>query len=311
MTADPELTIAWGASSHRGVRRQLNEDGYLAAGGVFLVADGMGGHDAGEVASATALDALRPLTELPRIEPQHVEALLTVAQERVRAIDTGPAGRGAGTTLTGVVVAYLEDIAYWLFVNVGDSRTYLLSGGRLDQVSVDHSEVQELIDAGVLTRDEARTHPRRNVITRALGSHDEPRADFRYVPVVAHDRVLVCSDGLTGEITDVGIAEILLTRPDPQQAAGALVEAAIAAGGRDNITVIVVDATGVGTSSSGADTLPRGDAGTADDDTLPRDAFPAWRAPDAGSGQEQEAEDGADLSEQGVGEAPAESRGSA
>lgn len=323
MTADPELTIAWGASSHRGVRRQLNEDGYLASGGVFLVADGMGGHDAGEVASATALDALRPLAEVVRIEPQHVESLLTVAQERVRAIDTGAAGRGAGTTLTGVVVAYLEDIAYWLFVNVGDSRTYLLSGGRLDQVSVDHSEVQELIDAGVLTQDEARTHPRRNVITRALGSHDEPRADFRYVPVVAHDRVLVCSDGLTGELTDAGIAEILLAHPDPQRAAGALVEGAIAAGGRDNITVIVVDATGVSSYPSGADTLPRGEFEMADDDTLPRDAFPARAAQDLPAQPEPEnepepehapggeAEDGAELSEQGAGEVQAESRGSA
>lgn len=286
MTAEHCLTIAWGASSHRGVRRQLNEDGYLAAGGVFLVADGMGGHDAGEVASATALDALRPLTEVPRIEPHYVEQLLSVAQERVRAIDTGAAGRGAGTTLTGVVVAYLEDVAYWLFVNVGDSRTYLLSGGRLDQVSVDHSEVQELVDAGVLTRDQARTHPRRNVITRALGSHDEPRADFRYVPVVMHDRVLVCSDGLTGEITDERISEILLANPDAQRAAGALVEAAIAAGGRDNITVIVVDATGVGAQAGDGDTLPRGAAAAADDDTLPREAYQP--APGAQTARENE-----------------------
>ncbi|WP_125773483.1 PP2C family protein-serine/threonine phosphatase [Antribacter gilvus] len=267
MTGDRELTIAWGAASHRGVRRALNEDGYLAAGGVFLVADGMGGHDAGEVASATALEALRPLTEMGRIEPHDVEALLGVAQERVRSIDTGTPGRGAGTTLTGVVVAYLEDVAYWLFVNVGDSRTYLLSGGALDQVSVDHSEVQEMVDAGVLTPDQARTHPRRHVITRALGSHDEPRADFRYVPVAAHDRVLVCSDGLTGEVSDERIAELLLSHADAEEAAGKLVAEAILAGGRDNITVIVVDATGVG-SQTGSDTAPRG---AVDEDTLPRD----------------------------------------
>jgi len=268
--SDDALTLAWGAASDRGLRRQLNEDGYFAAGGAFFVADGMGGHAAGEVASATALDALRPLTDIERVEPHHVEALLEMAQDRVRAIDTSGLGHGAGTTLTGAVVAYLDDAPYWLFVNVGDSRTYLLSSGVLDQVSVDHSEVQEMIDAGTLTAEEARSHPRRHVITRALGGRDEARADFRYIPIGAHDRVLVCSDGLTGELTDAQISEIMLGHPDPQVAAGRLVEAAIAEGGRDNITVIVVDATGIAQETAGSSTAPRGGF-AADEDTVPRD----------------------------------------
>jgi len=228
---DDALTLAWGAASDRGLRRQLNEDGYFAGGGAFFVADGMGGHAAGEVASATALDALRPLSEIERVEPHNVEALLELAQDRVRAIDTSGLGRGAGTTLTGAVVAY--------------------------------------IDAGTLTAEEARNHPRRHVITRALGGRDEARADFRYIPIGAHDRILVCSDGLTGELTDARITQIMLDHPDPQVAAGRLVEAAIGEGGRDNITVIVVDATGIAHETAGTSTSPRG--GFADEDTLPRD----------------------------------------
>ncbi|MFE7505265.1 PP2C family protein-serine/threonine phosphatase [Promicromonospora sp. NPDC057488] len=267
------LTTIWGAASHQGRRRSLNEDGYLATGRVFFVADGMGGHEAGEVASAEALAAISGLADIDKVEPALVEAFLEIAQQRVRAIETD-SGNAPGTTLTGVLVDEREDVPYWLFVNVGDSRTYILSNGVLTQVSVDHSEVQELVDAGTITMEQARSHPRRNVITRALGAQDDVRADFRYIPVTLHDRVLVCSDGLTGELTDEQITTILLEQPDPERAAGYLVNAAIQAGGRDNITVVVVDVTGVDHETLGSSTAPRAGA-EMDEDTLPREEHEA------------------------------------
>ncbi|PUB30144.1 protein phosphatase [Promicromonospora sp. AC04] len=267
------LTTIWGAASHQGRRRSLNEDGYLATGRVFFVADGMGGHEAGEVASAEALSALSGLADVDRVEPALVEAFLEIAQQRIRAIETD-SGNAPGTTLTGVLVDEREDVPYWLFVNVGDSRTYMMTNGVLAQVSVDHSEVQELVDAGTITMDEARRHPRRNVITRALGAQDGVRADFRYIPVALHDRVLICSDGLTGELTDEQITTILLEQPDPERAAGILVDAAIQAGGRDNITVIIVDVTGVDHETLGSATAPR-PGEEPDEDTRPREEHDA------------------------------------
>ena len=144
------VSLVWGASSHRGARRLLNEDSFLADSSVFFVADGMGGHDAGEVASSATIDALRPLGALATVSPEDVRDRLVVAQDDVRAISTEP-GRGAGTTVTGVVVAQMEGMPYWLVVNIGDSRTYQMSHGVLEQLSVDHSEVQEMVDAGLLT----------------------------------------------------------------------------------------------------------------------------------------------------------------
>jgi PPM family protein phosphatase len=124
--------------------------------------------------------------------------------------------------------------------NVGDSRVYRLAAGHLDQMSVDHSEVQELVRAGALTQEQARTHPRRNIVTRALGSDTVLRADHWLLPAIAGDRYLLCSDGLFGELLDEEIRELLATG-DPQWAATSLVEAADVAGGRDNTTAIVVD----------------------------------------------------------------------
>lgn len=263
-----EVRIVWGASSHRGARRLLNEDSYLAQGSAFFVADGMGGHDAGEVASAAAVSALRPLCALDVVSAAEVHAALVTAQDLVRGIETTP-GRGAGTTVSGVVVAEQEGVPYWLVVNVGDSRTYQLAGGVLEQVSVDHSEVQEMVEAGVITRTEALTHPRRHVVTRALGSARPVEADYWYLPVHAGDRLLVCSDGLSGELSDERIAEVLLEHPDPQTAADRLVHEAIVAGGRDNITVLVVDASGPGAVVE--QTAPRDADGVHDEDTLPRE----------------------------------------
>ncbi|WP_166845540.1 PP2C family serine/threonine-protein phosphatase [Isoptericola sp. BMS4] len=269
MSVPVSIGLLWGASTHQGARRRLNEDSYLAGGSVFFVADGMGGHDAGEVASAAAVEALAPLRESAVVHEDDVRCRVATAHDAVRAIETAP-GRGAGTTLSGLVLTDQGGEPYWLVVNVGDSRTYRSTNGVLEQVSVDHSEVQELVDAGRITADQAATHPRRHVVTRALGAPDDPEPDFWFLPVHAGDRMLVCSDGLTVELGDRRIAEVLLMEADPQRAADRLVAEALEAGGRDNITVIVVGATGL--TDDLESTAPRDGraAHDDDDDTVPR-----------------------------------------
>jgi PPM family protein phosphatase len=274
MSGPARLGLLWGAATHRGARRRLNEDSYLAGGSVFFVADGMGGHEAGEVASAAAVDSLRPLVAVEIVGVDDVRCRVRAAHDAVHGIETAP-GRGAGTTLTGVALTEQGGEPYWLVVNLGDSRTYRLTGGELEQVSVDHSEVQELVDAGRITRAQASTHPRRHVVTRALGGPDDPDADYWFLPVHAGDRLLVCSDGLTGELPDDRIALVLLLEADPQAAADRLVREALAAGGRDNITVVVVDASGL--TDGLESTAPRDGRAEHDDDedTVPRRA--PWR----------------------------------
>jgi serine/threonine protein phosphatase PrpC len=261
------VRASWGAASDTGVRRALNEDRYLAAAPVFVVADGMGGHEAGELASAATAAALASLVGQPAATTMQVRMCLAEAQVRVTAIDTLP-GRGAGTTVSGVVISEHDGMGYWLVLNLGDSRTYRLADGRLEQVSVDHSEVQEMIEDGELTIEQASRHPRRHVVTKALGVGSEHDADFWMIPIAAHDRILVCSDGLTGEVGDDQIAEILLQEQSPQVAADRLVEAALCAGGRDNVTVLVVDACDV-PGTEGTETSPHPDEMTTED-TVPR-----------------------------------------
>ncbi|MEP7191354.1 MAG: protein phosphatase 2C domain-containing protein [Actinomycetota bacterium] len=262
------VRVMWGAASDIGVKRALNEDRYLAQSPVFVVADGMGGHEAGELASAEAVDALAVLVGLRAVTGRQVQGCMSVAQDRIRAIETVP-GRGAGTTLTGVVISEQDGIPYWLVLNLGDSRTYRMADGEFRQISVDHSEVQEMIEEGVLTVSEASHHPRRHVVTKALGVGSEHEADFWMIPIAGHDRILVCSDGLTGEVGDERISQILLAETCPQSAADLLVEVALAAGGRDNITVLVVDAWGV-PGSEDAETAPRLQDEADTEDTVPR-----------------------------------------
>jgi protein phosphatase len=154
----------------------------------------------------------------------------------------------AGTTLSGVSIASVDGLGYWLVVNIGDSRTYQFANGELEQITVDHSYVQELIDEGELTPGEAMKDPRRNIITRAIGAGSVGEADYWLFPAERGDRMLICSDGLTTELTDDRIAEILAAQPDPQRAADILTAEAVRAGGRDNVTVVVVDALSVATA---------------------------------------------------------------
>ncbi|WDF34309.1 protein phosphatase 2C domain-containing protein [Arthrobacter agilis] len=238
-----DLELAVGFGTDRGLRRELNEDSFIALQPVFAVADGMGGHEAGEVASSICVRTLAASgiigTRTPPFTAGDLEELIREADHRIRSEADGH----AGTTLTGVVLVEESGAPHWLFFNVGDSRTYRLSNGTFGQISVDHSEVQELVDTGRITEEQARTHPRRHVVTRALGTGDDAEADFWLMPVEEGDRLLLCSDGLSGEITDEGICTILSTVEDPQEASDELIAAALRSGARDNVTVIVVDAT--------------------------------------------------------------------
>jgi len=237
-------SFRYGYATDRGLRRALNEDSLLATDRLVAIADGMGGHEAGEVASALCLKLLGEGlgTVLGRTDPDQLGALLERTDQQI--IDVG-AGR-AGTTLTGAVL--VDEMAstaaakpQLLVFNVGDSRTSLWSHDQLQQVSIDHSEVQEMVDSGQLSPDQAANYPRRHVITRALGINADSHPDFWLLPVAGTERILVCSDGLSSEVGDEKIEEILAYFPDPQQAAEELVQAALTAGGRDNISVIVAD----------------------------------------------------------------------
>ncbi|GAA3289454.1 PP2C family protein-serine/threonine phosphatase [Arthrobacter citreus] len=246
-TTSPDLEVraVFGYASDRGLRRDQNEDSLIAADPVFAVADGMGGHEAGEVASSICVRTLgdAPFVgeHLPCVSASDLRLLLREADDRIREATGGR----AGTTLTGAVLVR-DDAARpcWLVFNVGDSRTYRLTNGVLEQITVDHSEVQELVDMGQITPDEALIHPRRHVVTRALGTGSDTEADYWLIPVEPGDRLLVCSDGLTGEVSDGQLQQMLTSIANPQDACASMVEAALRSGGRDNVTVLVVDVEG-------------------------------------------------------------------
>ena len=200
----------------------------------------MGGHDAGARASATAVAILCGLGESTNATVDDVRAAVSDAHRAISRIVTQP-GRGAGTTVSGVVAVEHDGVPTWLVTNVGDSRTYRFADGELQQVTVDHSLVQELVTAGEVTPQEARTYARRHVITRALGGLVEPQPDCWHMPMVPGERILICSDGLSDDVSAGEIAAVLLAQPHPQLAADQLVNCALLAGGRDNITVVVVD----------------------------------------------------------------------
>lgn len=229
-----------GAATHVGRVRTMNEDSYAVTEQVFAVADGMGGHLAGEVASAMAAQAMRRLEG--HISTEDVANAVIAANHAILDLSRNDASHhGMGTTLTGMAVVRAGDEDRLAVVNVGDSRTYRLRAGRLHQISVDHSYVQELVNAGHITAAEARVHPQRNIVTRALGIETAVGIDIWTLPLVKGDRFLACSDGLVDEILDETICDVLCDFPEPQAAAEELVRLANEHGGRDNTTVVVVD----------------------------------------------------------------------
>lgn len=235
------MKLKWGASTDTGMVRQQNEDSFAAEENLFIVADGMGGHNAGEVASALAVTTVM---SGGRMGINTMDEFRDLVQRANTAIYTASlddsSQRGMGTTLTALsIVAGVEPKV--LVANVGDSRTYLLRNGALTRMSVDHSYVQELVNEGIITPEEARVHPRRNIVTRALGIDRSVAVDVFMHTVRTGDRVVLCSDGLVDEVADSEILKVLTQHTDPQETAEALVMVANANGGRDNTTVIVVD----------------------------------------------------------------------
>lgn len=241
-----------GAATDVGLVRAVNEDAYLAAPPVFVVADGMGGHAGGDVASQIVVEEFTRLAEEgydPARAEDHVAHVLSRAQARLLAYaDTQRVeqpGWHAGTTVVAAVLVEEAGVPAWLVTNLGDSRAYVAGSGGTRQVTVDHSVVQELQDAGRITAQEAAVHPERHVITRALGSRSGIAPDFFRVPLAAAPRLLLCTDGVSGLVGDAEIGRLLAAGTDPGAAARALVQAALAAGGRDNATAVVVDVVGL------------------------------------------------------------------
>jgi serine/threonine protein phosphatase PrpC len=233
------VRTSWGSATDRGSVRQINEDSLLAYPPVFLVADGMGGHAAGDVASRLAVEEFGHLAGRSAADPDEIHACFRRTALRLR--ETVAVGRTAGTTVAGVAIAAYDGCEYWLVFNVGDSRVYRFAGGRLEQISVDHSVVQDMLDRGEIDEAQALAHPRRHVITRAVETGAEPAPDYWLIPAGTADRLLICTDGLTTEVLDERLATVLSGFADPQEAAEALVSEALAAGGRDNVSAVVVD----------------------------------------------------------------------
>lgn len=238
----PEGALVVGAATDVGRFRSVNEDGYLAVAPAFVVVDGMGGHAAGRAATRAALAALAPLAGAAVTSEEEVVSAVEAAGEAVSAIPSTAAHR-PGATVAGVVLADLEDGPTWIAFNIGDSRVYLLRDDILTQVSHDHSQVQALIDAGHLSREDARRDSRRNIVTRALGAGlDEPATpELHLLPALGGDRVLVCSDGLSDELDDEALATVVGAGLRPQRTAEMAVAAALQQGGHDNVTALVVD----------------------------------------------------------------------
>jgi protein phosphatase len=234
------LALRFAARSHTGLLRDGNEDSVYAGPRLLAVADGMGGHAAGEVASAVAIAALAPLDEdapgADLLDALRVAA--TSANTHLRDMVEGdPALDGMGTTLTAVLSAGNR----LGLLHIGDSRAYLLRDGELTQITHDHTLVQTLIDEGRISEEEASTHPQRSVITRVLDGRPGLELDLSVREVRAGDRYLLCSDGLTGPVASRDTLRDALSVPDVQDAVDRLVQLALRGGGPDNVTVIVAE----------------------------------------------------------------------
>lgn len=236
-------TLRWGSATDVGRVRTNNEDSLFVQSPIFAVADGMGGPAAGEVASAIAVATLKAALANP--DGHSRDALADAVHQANLAIyeraGEDPALRGMGTTLTALALVEEQGDDVLAVVNVGDSRAYRLRDGELEQLTDDHSVVEEMVRIGRLTPDEATLHPQRHMLTRALGIQPDVEVDCFGITPFAGDRYLLASDGLTNEVADPEIASILRRYEDPDDAAQELVHLARTNGGRDNITVIVVD----------------------------------------------------------------------
>ena len=246
------LVVDHGSATDVGLVREVNEDSFFAEEPVFVVADGMGGHDGGDVASGIAVQEFARLAGRSFNLDEGIDAIieaLRAADGRIVEYAAGQRARGhldfhSGTTVAVALVVAAPAGPQWLMANLGDSRLYRFFEGALTQVSVDHSLVQELVDAGRLSAEEAERHPDKHVITRALGGVASAVPDFFHMMLPPGARLLLCSDGVSGMLEPAAMAAILGERGDARDAARRIVDAAVDAGGRDNATAVVVDVVG-------------------------------------------------------------------
>lgn len=230
----------YGSRTEIGNVREHNEDSLTVLPPLFAVADGMGGHEAGEVASEITINTLNDLAPQSADAEALARAVVAANLNVIKAPSQGVGREGMGTTLTAAIL----EKERLVIAQVGDSRAYLLHNGSLQQLTRDHSLMADMIEAGQLTEAEARVHPNRSVITRAIGSDPHMQPDLYELNAETGDRLLLCSDGICGMIEDHEIASIMRQAPSAQSCADQLVEAALAAGGFDNATAVVVDVEG-------------------------------------------------------------------
>ncbi len=234
------LSIEVGAVTDVGLKRKHNEDSILVLPAAFVVADGMGGYEAGDEASQAVVEAFREIAEgHETMTFEQITDALELADDRV-ALVAGRTRRGAGSTVAGAILVERDGAPHWLVFNVGDSRVYRQAGAALEQITVDHSLGQELYQLGRITAQELAVFKDRNVITRAIGAA-ESEADTYLMPVRNGERLLICSDGLTSEAPDELIRSAMAAGGAPGEVATVLVELAKRSGGRDNISVLVID----------------------------------------------------------------------
>jgi PPM family protein phosphatase len=231
--------LSWGGSTHVGRVREVNQDALHADAGLFAVADGMGGHQGGEVAARLTVQTLAGSAR------RNVDELVAAVEAANRVVHEASAEqpdlRGMGTTVVSLAVVDTSHAAYAAIASVGDSRVYRWRAGVLEQLTVDHNYVAEMVDRGELSLAAAATHPYRNMLTRAVGVEPRVAVDARVETLVAGDRYVLCSDGLTNEVSDDEIGAVLGRLADPADAARELVRLANEHGGRDNVTALVVD----------------------------------------------------------------------
>lgn len=240
MTTVPTDSLSWAQSSVVGLVREHNEDAVLALPPVFAVADGMGGHEGGEIASALVIEGLQQLRTGSVDQARVVETFRSI-NETIRTTTIDGRHTDMGTTGVALVLTMGPDDPEWVLANIGDSRAYASFEGTTRRLTVDHSHVQRLIDAGRITEAEARTHRSRHLVTQALGLSPVIEPDVWTFPVRPGERFLLCSDGLTGELEDDVIAEVLASDGQPGTVATVLTELALNAGGSDNISIVIVD----------------------------------------------------------------------
>lgn len=264
------VLLSWAAVTDPGLVRQKNEDSVLAEAGIFVVADGMGGHSAGDVASSITVEELRETAKAGAAQQgSAVPRAIRDANSRIRAI----AGqRVIGSTVTGLALSEFGQQPTWLVWNVGDSRCYRIEAGEIEQITTDHTLVAEMLATGELSVEDIPHHPDRHVITRAVGADDEVQPDYWLLRPAAGERFVLCSDGLTNELTDAEILAAVAAAESPATAAIALLTAALEHGGHDNVSAVVVFCLSVGGAS---------DMQTADDQTTPREILCEVPAHDA------------------------------